>query len=66
MTASELYASLKSLYKQLMFPRNGGRQWTMAEIDQLDVRFFYELLNELEDDLEQPQEHEVYLSEVWY
>lgn len=38
----------------------------MVEIDQLDVRFFYELLNELENDLEQPQEHEVYLSEVWY
>lgn len=48
-----------------MFPKNGGRQWTMAEIDQLDVHFFYELMGELEDGLNQPQEQEVYLSDIW-
>lgn len=65
MTATELYTSLKSFYRNLMFPKNGGRQWTMAEIDQLDVHFFYELMGELEDGLNQPQEQEVYLSDIW-
>lgn len=63
MTAKELYTSLKSLYRQLMFPKNGAPRWTMSEIDQMDVHFFYELLEELEHD--KTQEKEVYLSDVW-
>ena len=46
----------------MMFPKNGGIQWTMTEIDQLDVHFFYDLLDETD---EQPQEEEVYLSDIW-
>lgn len=60
---TEMYTSLKSLYKQMMFPSNPYvRQWTIAEIDQLDVHFFNELMSEID---EQPQEKEVYLSEIW-
>ena len=44
MTFGEAYASLKSLYKDMMFPENQKPKWTMTEIDQLDVHFFYELL----------------------
>lgn len=42
----------------------------MTEIDQLDVHFFNELMNEFEE-LEQfeesqiPKEREVYLSDIW-
>lgn len=36
-------------------------RWTMAEIDQLDVHFF----NELMDTEEYKDEPEVYLSQVW-
>ncbi len=44
----------------MMFPDNPHvRQWTLTEIDQLDVHFFYEVIN-----FEEPEE-EVYLSEVW-
>lgn len=66
MTAVELYTSLKSLYKSMMFPKNPHmRKWTMAEIDQLDVHFFNELLDEFET-LNGPQEEkEVYLSQIW-
>ncbi|WP_099157269.1 hypothetical protein [Virgibacillus ndiopensis] len=69
MTAEELYTSLKRLYKKLMFPEptplaNGqvvkGREWTMAEIDQLDVHFFYELLGE-----DSESERDQYLSDIW-
>lgn len=53
-----------------MFPKNNGRQWTMAEIDQLDVHFFYELMDEFDlleehENQQVPQEKEVYLSDVW-
>ena len=45
MTAAEAYTSLKQLYKDMMFPKKpGAPKWTMAEIDQLDVHFFSELL----------------------
>lgn len=45
MTFSEAYTSLKSLYKQMMFPdKPHAPKWTMAEIDQLDVHFFTELM----------------------
>jgi len=58
-----MYASLKSFYRQLMFPDNQySRQWTPTEIDQLDVHFFDELINDTE---KQSQQKEVYLSEVW-
>lgn len=63
MTAQELYTSLKQLYKNMMFPKQAeSLKWTMTEIDQLDVHFFYDLL-ETED--AEPQENEVYLSELW-
>ncbi|MDN4609120.1 hypothetical protein [Sporosarcina highlanderae] len=71
MTFAEAYTSLKQLYKQMMFPKvdflpDGRmitkREWTMTEIDQLDVHFFSELM-EVDDDA--PQEQEVYLSSVW-
>lgn len=44
--------------------------WTLSEIDSLDVHFFNELMNELDelDDYineQQPQEQEVYLSDIW-
>lgn len=38
------------------------REWTMAEIDQLDVHFFSELMDTEEP---VPQEQEVYLSDIW-
>ena len=45
MTFGEAYASLKAMYKNLMFPENPQAQkWTMTEVDQLDVHFFYELM----------------------
>lgn len=47
----------------MMFPKQAeSLKWTMTEIDQLDVHFFYDLL-ETED--AEPQENEVYLSELW-
>lgn len=49
----------------MMFPKNPhARQWTLAEIDQLDVHFFNELLEFEPEDLPQ-QEEEVYLSDIW-
>lgn len=54
-----------------MFPKNeNAKKWTIAEIDQLDVHFFYELMDEFDllEELENqqvPQEKEVYLSDVW-
>ena len=60
MTFEEAYTSLKALYKKLMFPQQQYTQkWTLAEIDQLDVHFFEELMSM--DQIEK----EVYLSEVW-
>ncbi|MBB6451982.1 hypothetical protein HNQ94_000403 [Salirhabdus euzebyi] len=62
MTYEEAYTSLKSLYKQMMFPPNPHTpKWTLAEIDQLDVHFFSELL----DAEGHVQEKDQYLSEVW-
>jgi len=59
-TWKESYTSLKQLYNNMMFPNNpNGRQWTLTEIDQLDVHFFYEVIN-----FEEP-EKEVYLSDMW-
>ena len=54
-----------------MFPKNeSAKKWTMAEIDQLDVHFFYELMDEFDlleerESQQVPQEKEVYLSDVW-
>lgn len=63
MSWSEAYASLKRFYRNLMFPENpNARKWTLAEIDQLDVHFFFELI-ETEDP--QPQEKDVYLADIW-
>lgn len=65
MTAGELYTSLKSLYTNMMFPKSPyARQWTLAEIDQLDVHFFNELM-EFEPDEQPQQEEDVYLSDIW-
>lgn len=65
MTWKEAYTSLKALYKKLMM----DFKWTLSEIDSLDVHFFNELMNELDalDEVieEQPQEQEVYLSDIW-
>jgi hypothetical protein len=61
-TLEEAYTSLKSLYKQMMFPKNPyAPKWTMAQIDEMDVHFFNDLMNTEE----QMYEKEVYLSEVW-
>lgn len=60
---NEAYTSLKKFYKSLMFPNDpNARKWTLAEIDQLDVHFFFELI-ETEDP--QPQEKDVYLADIW-
>lgn len=46
-----------------MFPKEPhAPRWTMTEIDQLDVHFFYELM-EVDDNA--PHEKEVYLGDVW-
>ena len=47
------------MYNNMMFPKNGGRQWTMAEIDALDVHFFMDVLGYEEE------EKEEYLSDLW-
>ncbi|ONK21230.1 hypothetical protein BLX87_23170 [Bacillus sp. VT-16-64] len=60
---TEMYTSLKILYKNMMFPQNpDARKWTMTEIDQLDVHFFHDLMD---FEHQQPQEKEVYLSDIW-
>jgi hypothetical protein len=59
-TFKEAYTSLKQLYKKLMFPESPyAPKWTMAEIDQLDVHFFNELMGT------EKYEPDVYLSDVW-
>ncbi|WP_078428763.1 hypothetical protein [Alkalihalobacterium alkalinitrilicum] len=61
MTAKEAFASLISLYKKMMFPKNGQVGWTMNEIDQFDSAFFDSLFAD-----DQPtHEPDVYLSDVW-
>lgn len=64
---TEQYTSLKALYKSMMFPKGNIQRWTMAEIDQLDVHFFYEIMDEFEqlEELSKEPEKEVYLSEIW-
>ena len=55
----------------MMFPKKEGkRQWTLSEIDQLDVHFFNELMNDFEElekheENQVPKEREIYLSEIW-
>lgn len=47
----------------MIFPTNEhAPRWTLADIDQLDVHFFNELM-----DVEEmkPQEEDVYLSDIW-
>ncbi|WP_017726770.1 hypothetical protein [Halalkalibacterium ligniniphilum] len=64
MTFVEMFASLKSIYKQMMFPKNPyAPKWALSEIDQMDVHFFYELMNDV--DGQSPGNQEVYLSDVW-
>lgn len=53
MTASELYTSLKSFYKQML--QNG---YKLHEIDQMDYKFYYSLF-------EAENEQKVYIDEVW-
>jgi hypothetical protein len=62
-TFSEMYTSLKRLYKNLIFPKHpNAPKWTMAELDSVDVHFFYDLF----DVEEKPQEEEeIYLSDIW-
>jgi len=62
-TWQEASTSLKQLYRKMMFPKEPhAPKWTMTEIDQLDVHFFSELMEVVED---APQEKEVYLSDIW-
>lgn len=63
MTPKDAYTSLKQLYRNMMFPKEPhAPKWTMTEIDQLDVHFFSELMEVVED---APREQEVYLSDIW-
>jgi hypothetical protein len=58
-----MYNSLKKLYKNMMFPNNSqAHRWTLAQIDELDVHFFSELMTEIN---EKPPEQDVYLSDIW-
>ncbi|AJD91532.1 hypothetical protein JMA_22150 [Jeotgalibacillus malaysiensis] len=44
-----------------MFPKSPyAKKWTMAEIDQLDVHFFYDLLGD-----EEVSQEDVYLDQLW-
>lgn len=66
MTWKEAYTSLKALYRKLLL----NFDWTLSEIDSLDVHFFNEIMSEAEEldayiEKNQP-EKEVYLSEIWY
>lgn len=66
MTAGELYTSLLSLYKNMMFPQNpDARQWTMDEIDNMDIHFFNELIEHEVSDEHKPRQKDVYLSDIW-
>lgn len=58
MTATEQYTSLKQFYKELMI----SWKWTLAEIDQLDAHFFFDVL---ETEEPQKKEKDVYLSDIW-
>lgn len=60
MTFTEMFTSLKTLYKDLMFPKNPhAPKWTMSQVDEMDVHFFSDLLDT------QSAEKEVYLSDIW-
>lgn len=62
MTFSEAYTSLLSVYKHLMFPISPYKTgWTMSQIDEMDVRLFYEIMQH--EDIK--TEKEVYLNEIW-
>ncbi|WP_176140665.1 hypothetical protein [Halobacillus salinus] len=53
---------MKDLYKQLMFPKEPhAPKWTMSQIDEMDVHFFYSLF---EEETSSPSE-DVYLADVW-
>jgi hypothetical protein len=48
----------------MMFPtKEHAPKWTLADIDQLDVHFFNELMDDVEET--KPHEEEVYLSDIW-
>lgn len=67
MTAGELYTSLLSMYKNMMFPSNpNAKAWSMTEIDNLDIHFFNELMkHEVSEEHKPKQEKDVYLSDIW-
>lgn len=67
MTAGELYTSLLSMYKNMMFPQNPNvKAWSMTEIDNLDIHFFNELMaHEVSNEHKPKQEKDVYLSDIW-
>lgn len=61
----EAYTSLLQLYKSLMFPKDPhAKKWTLAEIDQLDAHFFFDVLS-VEGVEHQKHEKDVYLSDIW-
>ena len=49
-----------------MFPSDEtARQWSMKEVDEMDLHFFDELMDYKSEDKEKPQQQAVYLSDVW-
>lgn len=48
-----------------MFPKDPhAKKWTLAEIDQLDAHFFFDVLS-VEGVERQKHEKDVYLSDIW-
>lgn len=63
MTWNDAYTSFSRLYKILMFPADKTKTgWTMSQIDEMDVHFFNELMDLVDEII---PEKEVYLSEIW-
>lgn len=59
-----------NLYKGLMFPKPNQygvypNKWSMEEIDKMDIHFFNALIDMLNNEEEQHQDKEVYLSDIW-
>lgn len=66
MTAGELYTSLLSMYKGMMFPSNPDeKKWSMQEIDEMDIHFFNELLEHEPNNEHKPKKQkDVYITDV--
>lgn len=55
-----MYTSQKQLYKKIMFEN----KWTLSQIDEMDVHFFFDV-TEVEDFEETSNKESNYLSELW-